>query len=185
MGPDTVEVVSANGTQTVRFDKCMIATGASAAVVPVPGLRETPHLTNGNFFNLEELPPRACLIGAGPIGIEMAQSLQRLGCQVTIFEVMPQLLPREDPDAAKLVTAQLIADGVDVHYSVKILNIGSADESSGVAYKAPWPVYRVSCRLADGSERVFECEALLNATGRCARRHETRLAIVRFFLIFF
>ena len=64
-----------------------IATGASAAVVPVPGLKDVEHLTNGNFFNLEDLPKTACLIGAGPIGIEMAQTLHRFGCKITIFEV--------------------------------------------------------------------------------------------------
>ena len=125
-GPRAVVITAGDGsgrTQTVAFDKCMIATGASAAVVPVPGLRDCPHLTNGNFFNLEALPPRACLIGAGPIGIEMAQSLQRFGCAVTIFEVAPQLLPREDPDAAKLVTGARVADGVAVHYAVKITGI--------------------------------------------------------------
>ena len=97
-GPDHVLVEGVE--KPIYFDKCMIATGASAAVVPVPGLKDVEHLTNGNFFNLEELPKTACLIGAGPIGIEMAQTLHRFGCKITIFEVMPQLLPREDPDAA-------------------------------------------------------------------------------------
>ncbi|KAH8052857.1 dihydrolipoyl dehydrogenase [Aureococcus anophagefferens] len=106
---------------------------------------------------------RACLIGAGPIGIEMAQSLQRFGCAVTIFEVAPQLLPREDPDAAKLVTEALIADGVEVHYAVKITGIKLAGE---LAMKAPWPTYDVSVTLSDGTAKVFQCEALLNATGR-------------------
>lgn len=163
--PTEVTVTASDGrTQTVTFGKCMVATGASAAIVPVPGLRDTPHLTNGNFFNLTELPPRACLIGAGPIGIEMAQSLQRFGCRVTIFEVMPQLLPREDPDAAKLVTAALLADGVDVHYAVKIVKVSNV--GSALSYTAPWPTYSVETVLSDGTKRTFECEALLNATGR-------------------
>mmetsp|Transcript_1892 Transcript_1892/g.5595 ORF Transcript_1892/g.5595 Transcript_1892/m.5595 type:complete len:578 (+) Transcript_1892:1243-2976(+) len=167
-GPETVVITAGDGsgrTQKVAFDKCMIATGASAAVVPVPGLRDTPHLTNGNFFNLEELPPRACLIGAGPIGIEMAQSLQRFGCAVTIFEAAPQLLPREDPDAAKLVAEALVADGVEVHVGVKITKVAQPG-GGGVAYKAPWGTYAVTCELTDGATRTFECEALLNATGR-------------------
>ena len=160
-GPDHVLVEGVD--KPIYFDKCMVATGASAAVVPVPGLKDVPHLTNGNFFNLEELPPRACLIGAGPIGIEMAQSLQRFGCAVTIFEVAPHLLPREDPDAAKLVTEALVADGVAVHYAVKITGIKLAGE---LAMKAPWPTYDVSVTLSDGTAKVFRCEALLNATGR-------------------
>lgn len=62
----------------------MVATGASAAVPPVPGLKDTPHLTNSNFWNLEELPPRMGVIGAGPIGLEMSQAMQRFGCKVRI-----------------------------------------------------------------------------------------------------
>lgn len=63
--------------------QAMVATGASASVPPVPGLKEIPHLTNSNFWNLEELPKRMGVIGAGPIGLEMAQSMQRFGCEVS------------------------------------------------------------------------------------------------------
>lgn len=64
------------------LSQAMVATGASAAVPPVPGLKDTPHLTNSNFWNLEELPPRMGVIGAGPIGLEMSQAMQRFGCKV-------------------------------------------------------------------------------------------------------
>lgn len=164
----TLQVESKGRTQTVRFDKCFVCTGASASVVPVPGLRDTPHLTNANFFNLQELPPRACLIGAGPIGIEMAQALQRFGSQVTIFEISSHLLPREDSDAAEIVAQALVDDGVDVHYSVKLTNVKVAGD---LAYKAPWPLYEVSAVLKDGTEKIFECEVLLNATGRTPNVH--------------
>lgn len=60
----------------------MVATGASAAIIPIKGLKETPHLTNSNFWNLEDLPPRMGVIGAGPIGLEMSQAMQRFGCEV-------------------------------------------------------------------------------------------------------
>lgn len=62
--------------------QAMVATGASAAIIPVPGLKETPHMTNSNFWNLEELPKKMGVIGAGPIGLEMSQAMQRFGCQV-------------------------------------------------------------------------------------------------------
>merc|ERR1719440_80656 len=106
----------------IFLGNAMVATGASAAVPPVPGLRSVPHLTNNDFFNLEELPPRMCLIGAGPICIEMAQTMARFGSDVTIFEIAPQLLPREDPDAAECLREQL-EDEMTIHYSVKNLNI--------------------------------------------------------------
>ena len=91
------------GTE-IRFTKAMVATGASAAVPPIPGLRAVPHLTNNDFFNLEELPPRMVLVGAGPIGIELAQTMARFGSRVTVLEIGPHLLGREDKDAAEVLS---------------------------------------------------------------------------------
>ena len=149
-----------NRTQTVAFDRCVVATGASAAVPPAPGLLETPHLTNGNFFNLEALPPTLGLIGAGPIGLEMAQSLQRFGCQVTVFEMAPRLLPRED--ATRQVGECLAEDGVAIHTGCRVLSV----QGGPLAYKAPWSEYQVRAQLQNGADRTFTFAALLNATGR-------------------
>ena len=77
-GPDTVEV----GGQTLRFAKAVIATGARAAAPPIPGLQNIPYLTNETLFSLTELPKRLGIIGAGPIGCEMAQSFARFGAEV-------------------------------------------------------------------------------------------------------
>ena len=77
---------------------------------------------------------------------------------------MPQLLPREDPDAAACVTEALLEDGIEVHYSVKILNV--ARPEAGSLVKAPFGKYAVTVVLSSGEERTFECESLLNATGR-------------------
>ena len=162
-GPDHVIVEGMDAP--IYFDYAMIATGASAAVPPIPGLRSVPHLTNNDFFNLEELPPRMCLIGAGPIGIEMAQTMARFGSEVTIFEIAPQLLPREDPDAAECLRQQIEGE-MNIQYSVKINNIEYEGEPGAAQTKAPWGVYRIMVTLKDGTDAVFECEALLNATGR-------------------
>jgi len=165
IGPDSVAVDGMDAP--IFFDYAMVATGASAAVPPIPGLRSVPHLTNNDFFNLEELPPRMCLIGAGPIGIELAQTMARFGSQVTIFEICPQLLPREDPDAAALLKEELESE-MDIQYSVKINNIEyvGGDPTAGAPTKAPWGCYKVFVTLADGTDKVYECEAILNATGR-------------------
>jgi pyruvate/2-oxoglutarate dehydrogenase complex dihydrolipoamide dehydrogenase (E3) component len=77
---------------------------------------------------------------------------------------MPQLLPREDPDAAACVTEALLEDGIEVHYSVKILSV--ARPEAGSLVKAPFGKYAVTVVLSSGEERTFECESLLNATGR-------------------
>lgn len=107
-GPDTVEV----GGQSLRFAKAVIATGARAAVPPIPGLEDVPHLTNETLFSLTELPKRLGVIGAGPIGCEMAQSFARFGSEVFLVEAEHGLLPREDRDASAIVRASMERDGV-------------------------------------------------------------------------
>ncbi len=109
-GPDSVRV----GGQSLRFSRAVIATGARAVALPIPGLVETGYLTNETVFSLTELPSRLAVIGAGPIGCEMAQAFARLGSQVTLIESADQILIREDSEAAKLVEQQLRADGVDI-----------------------------------------------------------------------
>ena len=98
-GKNTIEV---NG-KTLKFAKAVVATGGTAAVPNIPGLKQVPYLTNASIFNLTELPARLGVIGAGPIGLELAQAFQRFGSQVTVFSRSDKILPKEDPDAAKIV----------------------------------------------------------------------------------
>ncbi len=109
-GPGTVDV---DGTE-LRFRKAVIATGARATAPPIEGLSDAGYLTNETVFELTERPKRLAVIGAGPIGCELAQSFQRLGSQVTLLEVAPQILIREDPDAAEIVKAALEREGVEL-----------------------------------------------------------------------
>ncbi len=108
--PHTFEI----GGQTIRFSRACIATGARAAKLPIPGLDEVEALTNETVFSLTALPARLAVIGAGPIGCELAQAFARFGSQVTLFEAMPHILPREDQDAAMVVAQALMADGVTI-----------------------------------------------------------------------
>jgi pyruvate/2-oxoglutarate dehydrogenase complex dihydrolipoamide dehydrogenase (E3) component len=107
-GPDHVTV----GGWTLRFRRAVIATGSRAASPPIPGLEEAGFLTNTTVFSLTALPPRLAVIGGGPIGCELAQAFARLGSQVHLLEALPQLLPRDDPEAAALVERSLRRDGV-------------------------------------------------------------------------
>jgi pyruvate/2-oxoglutarate dehydrogenase complex dihydrolipoamide dehydrogenase (E3) component len=107
-GPDSIEV----GGQTLHFAKAVIATGARAAAPPIPGLKDVPYLTNETLFNLTELPRRLGVIGAGPVGCEMAQSFARFGSEVYLVEAEHGILPREDRDAAEIVRAAMQSDGV-------------------------------------------------------------------------
>ncbi len=118
-GRNSVEVDGA----TLRFARATIATGARAAAPPIPGLAEAGYLTNETVFSLTELPQRLRIIGAGPIGCELAQAFRRFGAEVTLLEVMPQILTREDRDAAKLIESALIRDGVRIVTNCKISRV--------------------------------------------------------------
>jgi pyruvate/2-oxoglutarate dehydrogenase complex dihydrolipoamide dehydrogenase (E3) component/uncharacterized membrane protein YdjX (TVP38/TMEM64 family) len=92
----------------------IIATGARPLVPPVPGLAQQDYLSSENLWELQELPTRLLVMGAGPIGCELAQSFAGLGSQVTLVAMAPQILPREDGDVAALVEAALTRQGVTV-----------------------------------------------------------------------
>ncbi len=118
-GRDTVIV----GDQTLRFRRAAIATGARAAQLPIAGLAEAGYLTNETIFSLTELPARLAVIGGGPIGCELTQALRRLGAEVTILEVAPQILIREDRDAAERVERALARDGVTLLTGANLLGV--------------------------------------------------------------
>jgi pyruvate/2-oxoglutarate dehydrogenase complex dihydrolipoamide dehydrogenase (E3) component len=107
-GRDAVEV----GGETLCFRKAVIATGARAAEPDVPGLKEAGYLTNETVFSLTERPRRLAVIGAGPIGCELAQGFARLGSAVTLIANHDRVLPREDPAASALVQRAMGDDGV-------------------------------------------------------------------------
>lgn len=98
----------------LNFAKAVVASGARAVAPRLPGLAEAGYLDNESVFTLTERPRRLGVIGAGPIGCELAQAFQRLGSQVTIFQRAGQILNREDPDAARLVTETLERDGMEL-----------------------------------------------------------------------
>lgn len=125
-GPDSIEV----GGQTLRFAKAVIATGARAAAPPIPGLKDVPYLTNETLFSLTELPKRLGIIGAGPIGCEMAQSFARFGSEVFLIEATHGILPREDRDASEIVRAVMEREGVKLLCCGKDLKL--AKDPNGV-----------------------------------------------------
>ena len=108
--PYAVEV---NG-QTLTTRNIVIATGARPFVPPIKGLDQFDYLTSDNMWEIRELPKRMLVLGGGPIGCELSQSLAMLGSQVTIVEMMPKLMIREDEDVVEAVTKQFIKDGIDV-----------------------------------------------------------------------
>jgi len=126
----------------LRFRRAVIATGARAAAPPIPGLDQVDYLTNETLFGLTELPRRLAVIGAGPIGCEMAQAFARFGSEVHLIEAMDRILPLEEEDAAGVVRRALEADGVQILCCGKDTRISRGEdgakritlESEGSAY---------------------------------------------------
>ena len=140
------------GGRTLRFKRAVIATGGRPARPPIPGLSETPYLTSETVFALDLLPPRLAVIGAGPIGCELAQALARLGAAVTMIDQARQVLPQEDADAAAVVAGRLEAEGVRLELGAGIAGVRREGE-------------RVALRL-ERKEAEVVCDQLLVATGR-------------------
>jgi pyruvate/2-oxoglutarate dehydrogenase complex dihydrolipoamide dehydrogenase (E3) component len=121
-GRNTLEV----GGATLRFAKAVVATGARAVALPIEGLDEVGYLTNETVFNLTERPERLAVIGAGPIGCELAQAFRRLGSEVVVIHADSHVLPREDRDAAAILEKRLADEGVRIVNGAKIRSRRSA-----------------------------------------------------------
>lgn len=143
------------GGAELRYRKAVIATGARASAPRVPGLDEVPFLTNESLFSLTELPRSFAVIGAGPIGCEMAQCFARLGSEVFLIESMPGILPREDRDAAAIVQDRLHRDGVRILCCGKELRV-SRGEANAVRLQVE----------SDGRGYDIAADKLLVAVGR-------------------
>ena len=101
------------GERELAFDRCLIATGASAAVPPIPGLNDTPFWTSTEALVSATIPPRLAVIGSSVVALELAQAFARLGSQVTIL-ARSFLLFREDPAIGEAITAAFRAEGIEV-----------------------------------------------------------------------
>lgn len=142
-GPDTLDVDG----QSLRFKKAVIATGARASAPTIPGLAEVGYLTNENVFELTTLPPLLAVVGAGPLGCELAQAFARFGSKVTLIETGPQILGREDRDAAAVVEASLRRDGIAIQCGCRIISARK---------DGPDKVLTLECDGANAEVRVDE-----------------------------
>jgi pyruvate/2-oxoglutarate dehydrogenase complex dihydrolipoamide dehydrogenase (E3) component len=114
-GPNTIVA----GDREITARRFVIATGSSAFVPPISGLRDVPFLTNETVFDLTEAPGHLIVIGGGPIGLELAQAHRRLGSKVTVIEAMT-ILPKDDPEAAAVVRDHLAQEGISIIERAKV-----------------------------------------------------------------
>jgi pyruvate/2-oxoglutarate dehydrogenase complex dihydrolipoamide dehydrogenase (E3) component len=148
--PGTVMVDDSVAVQARRF---VIATGSSPAIPPIPGLTQTPHLTNETIFDLCELPSRLVIIGGGTIGLELGQAFRRLGAQVTIIEAA-RPLANDDAECAQIVIDALAREGVEIRAGVSVQS--ARQTRSGV---------ELAVKCGDAEEHVAGSH-LLVAAGR-------------------
>ena len=158
--PWAVEFTAASGAkQTLTTRNIVIAAGAEPAVPPIPGLKEIGCLTSDTVWGLRQCPKRLLVLGGGPIGCELAQSFARLGAEVTVVEMAPRVMVREDADAAELVAKSLVADGIRLLVGHKALRCETVDG-----------VKRFWVAPANGSAEIaVEFDELLCAVGRSPR----------------
>lgn len=100
------------GDQRIKTKSIIIASGAKPFVPPIDGLSKVNYLTSDTVWQLEELPKKLVILGGGPIGCELGQAFAELGSKVTIIEMLPQLMGREDGDVAEFVQSELMFSGV-------------------------------------------------------------------------
>jgi pyruvate/2-oxoglutarate dehydrogenase complex dihydrolipoamide dehydrogenase (E3) component len=149
--PDAFEVDG----RRMRARTFVIATGSRPAIPAIPGVDTVPYLTNETIFNLREPVPHLIVVGSGPIGSEMAQAFRRLGSEVTVVDIAPTILPREDADLAAIVFGQLKSEGVRYHLSASIAKIE----------RTPLGI-RLLLRESDGTPQPIDATHLLLAAGR-------------------
>ncbi|MFW6360078.1 MAG: mercuric reductase, partial [Chroococcales cyanobacterium] len=122
--------------QTLQFDKAVIATGASPVHPKLNGIEEAGYLTNETVFNLTKPPQRLAVIGGGPIGCELAQAFQRLGCEVILFHKHAHLLNKEDTDAAQIVQDAFVQEGVKLVLNAKMERVSRNEGGKTISYSS-------------------------------------------------
>lgn len=141
------------GGEIIQARRFVVATGSRAAVPPIPGLDGVPFFTNELIFENTVLPEHLIVIGAGPIGCELAQAHRRLGSKVTILDLGP-MMPKDDPEAVDVVRRRFAAGGIETKETIKVLRV----EKSGAG---------LSVVIREGDrERSIDGSHLLIATGR-------------------
>lgn len=150
--PDTFEVAG----RRLRAKHFVIATGSRPAIPAVPGLENTPYLTNETVFGLRENVPRLLILGGGIVGVELAQAFRRLGSEVDVVDVAPHVLLREDRDIAKLLHDRLASEGIRLHLGVHVVSVSGTFGSVRLTI------------TTEGRPLTLEGTHLLVATGRRA-----------------
>jgi pyruvate/2-oxoglutarate dehydrogenase complex dihydrolipoamide dehydrogenase (E3) component len=140
--------------RTIEFSKAVIATGAGPAHIPIPGLAEAGYVSNVTLFQITEQPKRLAVIGAGPIGAEMAQAFARFGTEVYLFDMLPVMAGITDPDMLEILTRTFTAEGIHLRLESSIRKVEASGEAKRVIFEHL------------GETHTVEVDEILLAAGR-------------------
>jgi len=149
-GPHRIQV----GERTVSTKYALVCTGSRPNAPPINGLEEAGFLTTENFFQLTTIPKSLVIIGAGPIGVELCQALNRLGVEVTVLEVAVGILLRDERSLTAMLTERLRAEGVNIHFETQISRVERREGRVTVT------------GVVAGKDRSWEAEEIIVLAGR-------------------
>jgi len=160
----TVEI----NQELISAKKIIICTGSHPVVPPIEGLDGVDYLTNETIFNLESLPKSMIVLGGGPIGLELAQSLNGLGVKVKIIEMFDRLLFREEPEVSKLITDKLGLEGVGIFTGKKAIKVENQNNQIAVTFAGK-----------DNKIDKIIADSILVAVGRAANVSNLNLELAK------
>ncbi|MCB0035330.1 MAG: NAD(P)/FAD-dependent oxidoreductase [Anaerolineales bacterium] len=141
--------------QTITAERFVIATGTTAVVPNIPGLKETGYITNQEAIYLPELPHRLAIVGAGPIGVEFAQMFSRFDVKVTLIEAVETILPLDDEDLTQELARLLKREGVSLKLNTKLKAVEQTAEGK-----------TLTLETKDGQTETLTADEILLAVGR-------------------
>ncbi|KOP26222.1 mercuric reductase [Hapalosiphon sp. MRB220] len=154
------------GDKVLNYKKAVIATGARAARLSIPGIEEAGYLTNETVFSLTQRPRRLAVIGGGPIGCELAQAFRRLGCEVVLFHRGSHILNKEDTDAAEIVQNVFMKEGIRLVLNCQMQRIEKTSDGKKLYFSR------------DGREDSVTVDEILAGAGRVPNVEGLNLEVV-------
>ncbi|MBN1830128.1 MAG: dihydrolipoyl dehydrogenase [Deltaproteobacteria bacterium] len=148
-------LVSGNERQEISADKIIIASGSQPGSIPVEGVEDKGVMNSDDALEMKILPKKMVVIGGGVIGLEFAQIFKRMSVDVSVIEMMPQILPTEDHDIARHLERALKKEGIDIYVNAKVACITTAPSGE-----------KQVLFTVNGIEKALECEKALVAVGR-------------------
>ncbi len=151
---NTIAVDTGDGEEEVRADLVLLATGSVPARLPLPGLDGRGVLTSAELLDIEGIPPRLVIVGAGYVGVEFADVFNAVGSKVTIIEMMPQIVPTEDPEIAAELARAFRRRRIEAHTNARVSEVSDKDGAKAVRF------------TSNGEEKEVEADVVLSAVGR-------------------